>query len=119
LLASLAGAPRYVVEAAGPEVADTLARLTGVSEHSSAEVDGRIRVVLDASGDEDLRPIIFGLAKDREWTLWELHRERASLEQVFRNLTARAEPAPDVGAGEERTQNGTGGDGTMASEVDA
>jgi ABC-2 type transport system ATP-binding protein len=119
LLASLAGAPRYVVEAAGPEVADTLARLPGVSEHSSAEVDGRVRVVLDASGDEDLRPIIFGLAKDREWTLWELHRERASLEQVFRNLTARAEPAPDVGAGEERTQNGTGGDGTMASEVDA
>jgi hypothetical protein len=28
------------------------------------------------------------MARDRGWTLWELHRERASLEQVFRRLTA-------------------------------
>ena len=88
LLASLSGAVRYVVEAVGAQVVDALVGLSGVSGHASEEVDGRMRVMLDVQSGEDLRPHIFELARDRNWTLWELHRERASLEQVFRNLTA-------------------------------
>ena len=111
LLASLSGAVRYVVEAAGSGVADVLAQLPGVSDHSSQQVDGRVRVVLDAHGEEDLRPRIFELARDRSWTLWELHRERASLEQVFRKLTAGV--VADDAADENRDR------GADESEVDA
>ena len=111
LLASLSGAVRYVVEAAGSGVADALAQLPGVSDHSSQQVDGRVRVVLDAHGEEDLRPRIFELARDRSWMLWELHRERASLEQVFRKLTAGV--VADDAADENRDR------GADESEVDA
>jgi gliding motility-associated transport system ATP-binding protein len=90
LLASRTGGVRYVVEAVGDGVADALAGLAGVSGHSSDVVDGRVCVHLDAAGDDDLRPKIFELARDRSWTLWELHRERASLEQVFRHLTSES-----------------------------
>ena len=91
--------------------ADALAQLPGVSDHSSQQVDGRVRVVLDAHGEEDLRPRIFELARDRSWTLWELHRERASLEQVFRKLTAGV--VADDAADENRDR------GADESEVDA
>ena len=37
--------------------------------------------------ERELRPEIFRLATERGWVLWELHRERATLEQVFRELT--------------------------------
>jgi ABC-2 type transport system ATP-binding protein len=79
---------RYVVEAEGSGVAQALASLPGVSEHDSEEVDGRTRVRLDSDGNSELRPEIFAMARDRGWTLWELHQERASLEQLFRELTA-------------------------------
>jgi hypothetical protein len=52
-----------------------------------------MRVTIEAAGDHELRPEIFALARDRGWTLWELHRERASLEQLFRSLTAEAPPS--------------------------
>jgi ABC-2 type transport system ATP-binding protein len=87
LLADRTGGVRYVVEAEGQGVADGLAALEGVTGHREQAVNGRVRVELDVGAAEELRPAIFGLAKDRGWTLWELHREKASLEQVFRDLT--------------------------------
>jgi len=88
------GGARYVVEAAGADVAAGLATLPGVTGHSVERAEGRDRVHLDASADTELRPEIFAMARDRGWTLWELHRERASLEQIFRNLTAEQPAAP-------------------------
>ena len=41
--------------------------------------------------DEDLRKVLFRAAVENKWTLLELHREAASLETVFRNLTTREE----------------------------
>lgn len=90
LLSSRTGVTRYIVEAEGDGVAEGLATLPGVTGHTTEQAPGRVRVLLDATGDGELRPEIFGMARDRGWTLWELHRERASLEQVFRNLTAEA-----------------------------
>ena len=90
LLSSRTGGARYVVEAEGQGVAEALAALPGVSGHTSEKVDGRVRVQIDASGDDELRPEIFRVARDQGWTLWELHKERASLEQLFRSLTAEA-----------------------------
>ncbi len=87
LLAGQAELASYTVEAQGDGVAQALAALPGVENHSTESVEGRTRVKLMARGPADLRPAISGLARDRNWTLWELHRERASLEQLFRQLT--------------------------------
>ena len=81
------GLATYVVEVRGDGAAAALATLPGVRQHTTEAVDGRVRVRLAAAGEEDLRPHIFSMARDRGWTLWELHRERASLEQLFRQLT--------------------------------
>lgn len=81
------GAARYVVEAVGGGLVETLRDLPGVHEVNSEPVDGRVRASITASGP-DLRPEIFRAAKARDWTLWELRLERASLEDIFRELTA-------------------------------
>ncbi len=91
-----AGAVRYVVEAEGDGVAEGLAALGGVASHRVEPVDGRVRVHLQVGGDEELRPAIFELARSRAWTLWELHRERSSLEEVFRNLTSESHAAEEA-----------------------
>ncbi len=88
LLASRSGAARYVVEAEGQGVEEALGGLEGVASHRAEPIDGRLRVQIEARGDEELRPAIFSLARERGWTLWELHREQASLEQLFRSLTS-------------------------------
>ena len=90
LLANKTGGARYVVEAEGSGVSESLGALPGVTSHNVENASGRVRVTLEASGDRELRPDIFAMARDRGWTLWELHRERASLEQLFRSLTVEA-----------------------------
>ncbi len=105
LLTRRAGAVRYVAELEGEGVVSALSGLPGVRDARSEEVDGRVRVYLESSDEEELRPKIFSIAKERDWTLWELHRERVSLEQVFRDLTREADgrdraAAPDEEAGE-------------------
>jgi ABC-2 type transport system ATP-binding protein len=91
LLATRSGRARYVVEAAGDGIAQALAALPGVTSHQADQVDGRTRVQLEGSGEGELRPTIFSLAQQNQWTLWELHRERVSLEDVFRSLTSEGE----------------------------
>jgi ABC-2 type transport system ATP-binding protein len=91
LLAGQADVSTYVVEAEGAGIAESLAALPGVDSHSVEPADGRVRVRIAARGDE-LRPRIYTLARERGWILWELHRERASLEQLFHQLTAEGEP---------------------------
>lgn len=108
LLEGRRGGARYVVEAAGDGVAAALAKLPGVASHRVESVDGRVRVQLQVTGDEELRPRIFGLARERGWTLWELYRERASLEQLFRELTA-----PGEEGGEEAGAQGSRGEGAV------
>jgi ABC-2 type transport system ATP-binding protein len=49
--------------------------------------DGRIAVTLTADGSRDLRPEIFALAQARGWTLYELHRQAGTLEDLFHQLT--------------------------------
>ncbi len=98
------GISRYTVEAEGSGVAEALSGLPGVADHAVARVNGRVRVSLEATGDHELRPEIFRMATDRGWVLWELRRERASLEQVFRELTSDA---------------GEVSEGETASEADA
>ncbi len=117
LLATRSGALRYVVEAEGDGVAEALSRLSGVSAQRVEQADGRIRVTLECTGDAELRPDIFRMATTSGWTLWELHRERASLEQVFRHVTAEGgddEGPPPSGARPERQVESAGTDTEVA-----
>ncbi len=98
ILSRRVGALRYVVEAEGDGVAEGLATLHGVSSHHVEPVENRVRVHLQVAGDDELRPAIFRMAQERSWTLWELHRERGTLEEVFRNLTSERHAATDEGA---------------------
>jgi len=88
LVSRARGGSRITVEAAGADVAGRLAGLPGVREvEPRAGEDGRSRITVLASGGEDLRPRIFDLAKTAGWTLYELHQEAGSLEDLFRELT--------------------------------
>ena len=85
------GRYRVVVESNGvakEAIRDQLARLTGVTrcELVTGE-EGSHSFAVDAGGAGDLRKPIFRAAVDNRWTLLELARESASLEDVFRNLT--------------------------------
>jgi ABC-2 type transport system ATP-binding protein len=87
------GVARIAVEAAGTGVAERLAALPGVGTVEPREaVEGRARVTVTSTAGEDLRPKIFELAMAERWTLFELHQEAGSLEDLFRELTTHREP---------------------------
>ncbi len=96
------GVTRYTVEAEGQGVAETLHGLPGVADHSSEPVDGRLRVHLEATGDHELRPEIFRLATEHGWVLWELTRERATLEELFHELTMETPQEGDESSPQEQ-----------------
>ena len=76
------------IEAAGSNVLEQLRAMPGVSDATeTAREDGRVRVRMTASASIDLRPEIFRLATRSGWTLYELHQEAGSLEDLFRELT--------------------------------
>ena len=89
LIEQAEGVVQIAVEAAGTDVASSLARLAGVRnvEAGRPAADGRIAVRVTADKDADVRPGIFELAKSRGWTLYELHQETGNLEELFRQLT--------------------------------
>lgn len=73
----------------GKEVLTSLKMLNGVSavektDNESAEIYGYL---VHGASDVDLRPDIFHLAMREGWTLYEMHREVVSLEDVFKKLT--------------------------------
>jgi len=90
LIQQAEGAVEISVEVAGAGVAEALGQLPGVRRvEPGRAADGRVAVTLTADGGTDLRPEIFALAKARGWTLYELHAERAGLEELFHQLTQR------------------------------
>jgi ABC-2 type transport system ATP-binding protein len=77
-----------VVEAEGVDVEGEVAKLPSVEEVTGrAEREGRTRLTLAVGSGPDPRPEIFTLAKERDWVLWELHEETASLQDLFSQLT--------------------------------
>jgi len=93
LIAQAEGVVQIAVEAAGADIATGLARLVGVRnvEPARASAEGRIAVRLTAERDADVRPRVFELAKALGWTLYELHQEAGSIEDLFRQLTTGAD----------------------------
>jgi ABC-2 type transport system ATP-binding protein len=82
---------RVVVEANGsPQdaIRDRLTKISGVLRcEKLATEDGAHGFAIDGASTEDLRKHLFRAAVDNRWTLLELVRESASLEDVFRTLT--------------------------------
>jgi ABC-2 type transport system ATP-binding protein len=79
---------------AAPEaVRDRLATLTGVGRCEPVATGEAVALTfaIDGSSGDDLRKTIFRAAVDNHWTLLELARESASLEDVFRHLTTGEE----------------------------
>jgi ABC-2 type transport system ATP-binding protein len=87
---------RVVVEANGAPKDAIKARLGGLSGVVRCEAvvtdDGAHGFAIDGASSADLRKSLFRAAVDNHWTLLELTRESASLEDVFRNLTTGEEP---------------------------
>ncbi len=60
----------------------------GVAQAQAVEEDGELRLrLVPGDGAGDLREAAFRLAVERGWTLLRLHKEEASLENIFRELT--------------------------------
>ncbi|NIN71973.1 MAG: ATP-binding cassette domain-containing protein [Gemmatimonadetes bacterium] len=83
------GAKRtIVVEVRGEGVAAEVVKLPNVEEVTDeSESEGRTRLTLAVGTGPDPRPEIFRLAKAKDWVLWELHEETASLQDLFSQLT--------------------------------
>ena len=84
------GGIRVIVEleADGGEARAALEALSSVARVTPASEQGEWpRFLVYGASNEDPRPDVFGLARDRNWTLWELRREREDLEDMFRELT--------------------------------
>jgi len=84
------GGARVIVEmdAQPGSLRKALADLPSVSEVREAADGGtRPRFVVRGAEGADPRPDIFALARDRDWTLWELSQQREDLERFFRDLT--------------------------------
>lgn len=88
---------RISLELAGATADSAAGVLTGIESVARVEIEsasraadgaeGRTRFTVYAARGEDPRAEIFGTASERGWTLWELHLERESLEDVFREMT--------------------------------
>jgi ABC-2 type transport system ATP-binding protein len=65
-----------------------LEELPSVSRvEAEADAGVRPRFVVRGADGADPRPDIFALARDRDWTLWEMRRQEEDLEQFFHDLT--------------------------------
>jgi len=77
-----------VIEVKGDDVAGEVVKLSNVDEVTSeSQAEGRTRLTLAVGSGPDPRPEIFRLAKQKDWVLWELHEETASLQDLFSQLT--------------------------------
>jgi gliding motility-associated transport system ATP-binding protein len=74
-----------LLDAPPADAGDLLSRIDGVTQVERNSVDGAFQV--SGRPDVDLRRPLFRCAVDRGWTLLELRRETASLEDAFRKIT--------------------------------
>jgi ABC-2 type transport system ATP-binding protein len=90
LRARLSEEAHVVVELQGPagEIVEAVKALAGVQDVASSEADDWTRLEVAAETGRDVRADIFGLAAAKGWTLRELSRTGATLEDFFIKVTA-------------------------------
>lgn len=72
------------------DVRQELLAVDGVVDIVSAtNLTNRYQYIVLADASKQVAPLLFQAAKEKNWILWDLHAERASLENVFRNLTKK------------------------------
>jgi len=74
------------------DAADRLKFVDGVMSvkpmgHGGEDADPPTGFTIEYRKDAEIRPAVFKLAVDQSWTLMEMHREEASLEDIFQRLT--------------------------------
>jgi ABC-2 type transport system ATP-binding protein len=83
------GTRAFRVLAKGTGIQKALESLSGIALVRRDPDEKRIQsYTVTAKGDVDLRPLVFRLAADSGWELYELHEQKATLEEVFRQLTS-------------------------------
>ena len=77
------------VELEGQSVEDSLKKIKGVkSVRNDGTKNNRKRFTVTMKRKEDCRAEVFRLAKRLDWTLWELHEVKPSLQSIFQGLTS-------------------------------
>ena len=77
------------VELEGQSVEDSLKKIKGVkSVRNDGTKNNRKRFTVTTKRKEDCRAEVFRLAKRLDWTLWELHEVKPSLQSIFQGLTS-------------------------------
>ncbi|UCE20227.1 MAG: ATP-binding cassette domain-containing protein [Gemmatimonadota bacterium] len=78
-----------VLKAPEDDVPAALANLENVSkvEDKGVETGNLRRYAVESQRGTDIRESLFHLAVEKRWTIFEMHREQVSLENVFRELT--------------------------------
>ena len=91
----LSAKARVVAEMRGPteEVEKGARSLAGVRSIQAASSDGWVRLVIEPVPDRDVREDLFKLTTGKGWSLRELRREGASLEDFFIQVTAQQQDA--------------------------
>ncbi len=87
----LSAKARVIAEMRGPtdEVEKNARLLDGVRNIEVASSDGWVRLAIEPKPDHDIREDVFRLSASKGWSLRELKREGASLEDFFIQVTAR------------------------------
>jgi ABC-2 type transport system ATP-binding protein len=76
------------IEAQPGDLRTALEELPSVERtHDAGDGGVHPRYLVVSREGADPRPEIFELARDRDWTLWEMRKEQENLEQFFRDLT--------------------------------
>ena len=70
------------------DVEEALSVLSSIRKISRGEdTDHIVSLVLSCSSGEDIRPDLYRIIKQKDWSLLEFHRESRTLENIFRELT--------------------------------
>ena len=87
----LVATARVIAEMRGPaeEVEQGARSLAGVEKVEVSSSDGWVRLAIEPKADQDVREDLFRLSSSKGWSLRELRREGATLEDFFVQVTAR------------------------------
>ena len=81
---------RVIAEVKGPpeEVEQGIRSLAGVRKVEVSSANGWMRLAIEPEPEKDIREDVFRLTNDRGWSLREIRREGATLEDFFVQVTA-------------------------------
>ncbi len=88
VIADAKGEKELSLEIAGQDIEDKISRLVGRQAIKEIQFNGQtVKLLLSLPVNREIRPLIFNLAKDNHWVIWEMHQKEFSLEDVFKKLT--------------------------------